>query len=271
MAQAVASNRRRPGPDGRRARSGRPEGGSCERAGRRAAHRWRRRRRLRCRRARKTKRNAALPKYAEALLRMPATEVRPLGAAGFSLTPSAETGAAMAVFANSGQICSAGTRPSSSRRSTKSSPEKVARFAKTLKVGNGAIPRPRSVRSSRPSRSTGSRPISASAGRRAPRACRAASSYRGRLQQGLLRAAHDLPNVRDDMRTPRRRSSGRSSRRSLHRHRSHPARQCHDLRPGQRRGPATSAAPGWPRPSAPVGGVNCYQAWTRPCRSAATR
>jgi aldehyde dehydrogenase (NAD+) len=50
---------------------------------------------------------------------------------------SAVPGAGMAVFANSGQICSAGTRLFVERRVYDEFVEKVAGFGKSLKVGNG--------------------------------------------------------------------------------------------------------------------------------------
>ena len=53
---------------------------------------------------------------------------------------AAVPGAAMAVFANSGQICSAGTRLFVEKKVYEEFTAKVAAFAKTLKVGNGANP-----------------------------------------------------------------------------------------------------------------------------------
>src|SRR5262252_2401195 len=53
---------------------------------------------------------------------------------------AAVPGAAMAVFANSGQICSAGTRLFVERRVYEEFTDKVAAFSKTLKVGNGVNP-----------------------------------------------------------------------------------------------------------------------------------
>src|SRR5215471_12865818 len=53
---------------------------------------------------------------------------------------SAVPGAAMAVFANSGQICSAGTRLFVEKRVYEEFTAKVAAFAKSLKVGNGVNP-----------------------------------------------------------------------------------------------------------------------------------
>jgi aldehyde dehydrogenase (NAD+) len=49
-------------------------------------------------------------------------------------------GAAMAVFSNSGQICSAGTRLFVERRMYEEFVERVADFGRRLKVGNGADP-----------------------------------------------------------------------------------------------------------------------------------
>ncbi|MBV9836132.1 MAG: aldehyde dehydrogenase family protein [Alphaproteobacteria bacterium] len=53
---------------------------------------------------------------------------------------SAVPGASMAVFANSGQICSAGTRLFVEKKVYEEFTAKVAAFAKTLKVGNGIDP-----------------------------------------------------------------------------------------------------------------------------------
>src|SRR3546814_900521 len=53
---------------------------------------------------------------------------------------AAVPGAAMAVFANSGQICSAGTRLFVEQKIYDEFTGKVAEFAKALKVGNGADP-----------------------------------------------------------------------------------------------------------------------------------
>src|SRR6187399_47064 len=53
---------------------------------------------------------------------------------------AAVPGAAMAVFANSGQICSAGTRMFVEQKVYDEFTHKVAAFAKALRVGNGANP-----------------------------------------------------------------------------------------------------------------------------------
>ncbi len=53
---------------------------------------------------------------------------------------SAVPGAGMAVFANSGQICSAGTRLFVEKKVYEEFTARVAAFAKTLKVGNGIDP-----------------------------------------------------------------------------------------------------------------------------------
>src|SRR5262247_294382 len=53
---------------------------------------------------------------------------------------AAVPGAAMAVFANSGQICSAGTRLFVESKIYEEFTSKVAAFGKSLKVGNGASP-----------------------------------------------------------------------------------------------------------------------------------
>jgi aldehyde dehydrogenase (NAD+) len=53
---------------------------------------------------------------------------------------TAAPGAGMAVFANSGQICSAGTRLFVEKRIYEEFSERVAAFGKSLKVGNGANP-----------------------------------------------------------------------------------------------------------------------------------
>ncbi len=53
---------------------------------------------------------------------------------------SAVPGAAMAVFANSGQICSAGTRLFVERKIYDEFTARVAEFSKTLRVGNGIDP-----------------------------------------------------------------------------------------------------------------------------------
>lgn len=53
---------------------------------------------------------------------------------------AAVPGASMAVFANSGQICSAGTRLFVEKKVYEEFTDKVARFAKNLKVGNGVNP-----------------------------------------------------------------------------------------------------------------------------------
>jgi len=53
---------------------------------------------------------------------------------------AAVPGASMAVFANSGQICSAGTRLFVEQKVYEEFTHKVAEFAKTLHVGNGANP-----------------------------------------------------------------------------------------------------------------------------------
>jgi aldehyde dehydrogenase (NAD+) len=53
---------------------------------------------------------------------------------------TAAPGAGMAVFANSGQICSAGTRLFVEKSIYEEFSERVAAFGKSLKVGNGANP-----------------------------------------------------------------------------------------------------------------------------------
>ena len=59
---------------------------------------------------------------------------------------TAVPGAGMAVFANSGQICSAGTRLFVERKVYDEFVGRVADFGKSLKVGNGIDPTPRSAR-----------------------------------------------------------------------------------------------------------------------------
>ena len=53
---------------------------------------------------------------------------------------AAVPGAAMAVFANSGQICSAGTRLFVERKIYEEFTQRVAEFSRTLRLGNGADP-----------------------------------------------------------------------------------------------------------------------------------
>ncbi len=151
---------------------------------------------------------------------------------------SAVPGAGMAVFANSGQICSAGTRLFVERKVYDEFVEGVAKFGKGLKVGNGLDPQTQIgplVSEQQLERVTGYLALGQQGGRRA--LAGGERVHGGCARQGLLRAAHRL-----------RRRQGRDADRPggdlwarylghpLHRHRGgDPARQQHQLRPRQRR------------------------------------
>ena len=190
---------------------------------------------------------------------------------------TAVPGAGMAVFANSGQICSAGTRLFVERKVYDEFVGRVAEFGKTLqrrqRARSGHADRPAGLRAAARPRHRLS--LDRPAGRRAPAGRRRAADRR-RLCQGLFRAADGL------RRRPRRHAHrpGGDLRAGdlgdpVHRHRGgHPARQRHQLRPRQRRVDARR------RQGAPAGEGDCAPArcgstatrrWTRRCRSAATR
>ncbi len=103
---------------------------------------------------------------------------------------AAVPGAAMAVFANSGQICSAGTRLFVEKKVYEEFTDKVAAFSKTLKVGNGANPETQVgplVSSEQLDRVTTYLGIGRQEG--AESLVRRPAADRRRLRQGLLRVA----------------------------------------------------------------------------------
>ncbi|MCC6779492.1 MAG: aldehyde dehydrogenase family protein, partial [Hyphomicrobiales bacterium] len=114
---------------------------------------------------------------------------------------AAVPGAAMAVFANSGQICSAGTRLMVEDRIYDEFTEKVANFGKKLKVGNGLDPDTQIgplVSEQQLERVTGYLSIGKQEGARA-------LSGGERLTDGALAQGYFVPptvfaNVKDDMR-----------------------------------------------------------------------
>lgn len=111
-------------------------------------------------------------------------------------------GAAMAVFANSGQICSAGTRLFVEHRVYDEFVGRVADYGKKLKVGNGLDPNTQIgplVSEQQLDRVTGYLDIGAKEG------ARALTGGGGRLTDGALAKGYFVPptvfaNVRDDMR-----------------------------------------------------------------------
>jgi aldehyde dehydrogenase (NAD+) len=114
---------------------------------------------------------------------------------------SAVPGAAMAVFANSGQICSAGTRLFVERRIYDEFVERVAAFGKGLRVGNGLDPETQIgplVSEQQLDRVTGYLQLGQQEGARA-------ISGGSRITEGALAKGYFVPptvfaNVRDDMR-----------------------------------------------------------------------
>jgi aldehyde dehydrogenase (NAD+) len=114
---------------------------------------------------------------------------------------SAAPGAGMAVFANSGQICSAGTRLFVERRVYDEFVERVANFGKGLRVGNGTDPETQIgplVSEQQLERVTGYLAIGKQEGARA-------MAGGERLTEGALAQGYFVPptvfaDVRDDMR-----------------------------------------------------------------------
>ncbi len=125
---------------------------------------------------------------------------------------AAVPGAAMAVFANSGQICSAGTRLFVEQKVYDEFVGKRRRLrARRCRSATASIRTPRSGRWSRPSSSSASPAISTSAGRKARKALVGGERLTdGALSQGLLRAADGVrQRPATTCASPRRRSSGR--------------------------------------------------------------
>ena len=190
---------------------------------------------------------------------------------------AAVPGAAMAVFANSGQICSAGTRLFVERKVYDEFVGRVADFGKTLQVGNGLDPETQigPLVSERAARAR-DRLSRRSAGRKARGAVRRRAADRRRAGEGLLRAAD---GVRRRARRHADRPGGDLRAGDLgdpvHRHRGGDrARQRDDLRSRQRRLDARrqQGAPARQGASAPArSGSTATRRWTRRCRSAATR
>jgi aldehyde dehydrogenase (NAD+) len=114
---------------------------------------------------------------------------------------TAAPGAGMAVFANSGQICSAGTRLFVERRVYDEFTDRVAAFGKSLQVGNGVDPKTQIgplVSEQQLDRVTGYLRIGQEEGARA-------LSGGSRVTEGPLAQGYFVPptvfaNVRDDMR-----------------------------------------------------------------------
>ena len=117
---------------------------------------------------------------------------------------AAVPGAAMAVFANSGQICSAGTRLYVQRPIYDEFVQRVAAFAKTLRVGDALDPETQLgplVSAAQLDRVTGYMALGKSQGARA-----AAGGDRiteGAMAQGYFVAPTVFADVRDDMRIAR--------------------------------------------------------------------
>ena len=117
---------------------------------------------------------------------------------------AAVPGAAMAVFANSGQICSAGTRLFVERKVYDEFTEKVAAFSRTLKVGDGIDPEVQVgplVSTEQLDRVTGYLKVGQEEGAKA-------LSGGARLTDGALAKGYFVPptvfaNVADDMRIAR--------------------------------------------------------------------
>ena len=191
---------------------------------------------------------------------------------------AAVPGAAMAVFANSGQICSAGTRLFVEQKVYDEFVERVAAFAKALQVGNGLDPETQigplvSDRAARP-RDGLSR-------HRPRRKAREPVAGGERLTEGELRARATScrrrcsPTCSDDMRIAREEIFGPVIS----------AIPFTDIDEVVQRANATTSAwaaacgratsarrTGWPRRSAPArSGSTATRRWTRRCRSAATR
>ncbi len=190
---------------------------------------------------------------------------------------AAVPGAAMAVFANSGQICSAGTRLFVEQKVYDEFVGRVAEFGKKLQVGNGLDPntqigplvsaaaaraRLRLSRHRPEGRRQGARRRRAADRRRAVEGLfRAADGVRQRAGQYADRAGGDLRagDLGDLVQGQRR---------------TDPARQCHHLRPRLRRLDHAMSARRTrsPRRCAPArSGSTATRRWTRRCRSAATR
>jgi aldehyde dehydrogenase (NAD+) len=117
---------------------------------------------------------------------------------------AAVPGAAMAVFANSGQICSAGTRLYVQRPIYDEFVQRVAAFAKTLRVGNALDPETQLgplVSSAQLDRVIGYLALGREQGARA--AAGGARIADGALAQGYFVAPTVFADVRDDMRIAR--------------------------------------------------------------------
>ena len=151
---------------------------------------------------------------------------------------AAVPGASMAVFANSGQVCSAGTRLFVERKVYDEFTEKVANYGRSLKVGDGRDPDAQVgplVSAEQLERVTGYLAVGAKEG--AKPLTGGARLTEGNLSKGYFVPPTVFANVK---RRHAHRPGGDLRAGHLgdpvHRHRgSHPARQCHDLRPGQRR------------------------------------
>lgn len=117
---------------------------------------------------------------------------------------AAVPGAAMAVFANSGQVCSAGTRLFVERRIYNEFTHKVAEFSRTLRLGNGLDPETQVgplVSAEQLNRVTGYLNIGAQEGARA--IAGGARVTEGSLAKGYFVPPTVFADVRDDMRIAR--------------------------------------------------------------------
>ena len=223
--------------------------------GRRSAGRRQCRRRLRRRRARRWPQHPGVDKIAftgstevgQKIVRASAGNVKRVSLELGGKSPNvvfadadldaAVPGAAMAVFANSGQICSAGTRLYVQRPIYEEFVERSPPSRRRCASATRSTRRPSSARWSRPNNSTASPAISALATSRARSRRRRRAPERGALASGYFVAPTVFADVRRrHAHRPRRDlrpgDFGTAVRR---RRRCDPPRQRHALRPWQRR------------------------------------
>ena len=190
---------------------------------------------------------------------------------------TAVPGAGMAVFANSGQICSAGTRLFVESKVYDEFIGRVADFGKALKVGNGLDPDTQIgplVSEQQLERVTGYLETGRQEGARPLTGGQPLTD--GAYAKGYFVPPTVFADVNDDMRIAQEEIFGPviSAIPFTDIEEVIQPRQRHQLRPRQRRVDARRVARriAWPRGCAPARcGSTATRRWTRQCRSAATR